>query len=77
MSEEKLDRMIQLLEDIKSQQKEHFDNYRTALGNQAESIKLQKDAMQTAKMVRRTIPVLLVLIIFVVWVIWKVMAYLH
>jgi len=43
------DRVVRLLEEIRDLQRQHADSYREALRNQAESIKLQQDAMKRVR----------------------------
>jgi hypothetical protein len=52
------DRIVKLLEEIRDLQRQHVENYKSALTNQQESIALQK------RYSRRTIPVIIGVLLF-------------
>ena len=61
MENEKADKIIHLLEDIKELQQQHNDNYKTALRNQAESIQRQSEAIDLQKKAIIRLPLIVIL----------------
>jgi CHASE3 domain sensor protein len=61
------DRVVRLLEEIRDLQRLHTENYREALRNQAESIKLQQTAMKRVRGILIVAGVLLVLLLLVLF----------
>jgi CHASE3 domain sensor protein len=61
------DRMVRLLEEMRDLQRQHVDSYREALLNQAESIKLQQEAMKRVRMILVLAGVGLVLVLVVLF----------
>ena len=45
------DRVVRLLEEMRDLQRQHVDSYREALRNQAESIRLQQEAMKRVRVI--------------------------
>jgi hypothetical protein len=58
------DRVVRLLEEIRDLQRQHTENYREALRNQADSIKLQQDAMKRVRVLMIGAGVVVVLLLF-------------
>ncbi len=61
------ERIARLLEEIRDLQRQHGENYREALRNQAESIRLQQVAMKRVRAILIFAGVLLVLLLFVLF----------
>jgi hypothetical protein len=53
------DRIIKLLEEIRDLQRQHVENYKSAIRNQEESVRLQKSYS------RRTVPILVFFVVLI------------
>jgi len=60
------DRIVELLTEIRDLQQRHFDTYRTAVKNQEESIRAQKEAIAFQKTTTRRLTLGLIPIVAIV-----------
>ncbi len=49
------EQIIKLLEEVRDLQKQHFDNYKTALQHQQQSIEMQRIAVARQKLIARAV----------------------
>ena len=61
------DRVVRLLEEMRHLQRQHVDSYREALRNQAESIRLQQEAMKRVRVILILAGIALVLVLVVLF----------
>jgi len=61
------DRVVRLLEEMRDLQRPHVDSYREALRNQAESIRLQQEAMKRVRVILVLAGIALVLVLVVLF----------
>jgi hypothetical protein len=72
-------RMVQLLEELRDQHREHLELYKGALKNQAEAVRIQRDLQQIASRRLKLIPgfivvvlaLVLVVLVLLVRVVWR------
>ncbi|MGH7631413.1 MAG: hypothetical protein ACREOF_18915 [Gemmatimonadales bacterium] len=61
------DRVVRLLEEMRDLQRQHVESYREALRNQAESIRLQQEAMKRVRGILIFAGVVFVVLLFVLF----------
>jgi len=57
------ERIARLLEEIRDLQRQHTDDYRTALRNQEESIRMQREAQSFAQNRLKAVPLLIIVVL--------------
>ncbi len=63
------DRVVRLLEEMRDLQRQHVESYQEALRNQAESIRLQQDALKRVRVILIFAGVVFVLLLLVLlWI---------
>ncbi|MGH7518580.1 MAG: hypothetical protein ACREOC_14130 [Gemmatimonadales bacterium] len=61
------DRVVRLLEEMRDLQRQHVESYQEALRNQAESIRLQQDALKRVRVILICAGVVFVLLLVVLF----------
>ncbi len=61
------DRVVRLLEEMRDLQRQHAESYREALRNQAESIRLQQEAMNRVRVILVIAGVAMILVLVVLF----------
>jgi hypothetical protein len=65
------DRVARLLEEIRDQQRQHFEAYRQALDNQQEAIRLQREGIGRARKLLAGVGVVIAIVLVMVLILLR------
>lgn len=65
------DRVARLLEEIRDQQRQHFEAYRQALGHQQEAIRLQREGIGRARKLLAGVGVVIAIVLVMVLILLR------